>query len=157
MLECRVASVDEQTTVSSKAHNDAIRQLIAIGEERGSLLRVEIDALLPVDGAHDSLTKSDLMHEAGERVREGVQEQTADRRLSVSFADSWTLADAYRCSPVSCRITPNVAPGSVPAMNVSRIVPAAHGSVTSPVVGSTDMTTMFAGGTNRSAASRPSM
>ncbi len=73
MLACRVASVDEQTTVSSEAHNDAIRQLIAIGEESGSLLREEIDALLPVDGAHDSLTKSDLMHEAGERVREGVQ------------------------------------------------------------------------------------
>ncbi len=63
MLECRVASVDEQTTVSSEAHNDAIRQLIAIGEESGSLLREEIDALLPVDGAHDSRIKSDLMHE----------------------------------------------------------------------------------------------
>ena len=34
MLACRVASVHEQTTVSSEAHNDAIRQLIAIGEER---------------------------------------------------------------------------------------------------------------------------
>ena len=60
-------------------------------------------------------------------------------------------------SPVSYRFTPNVAPGSVPAMNVSRIAPAAPGSVTAPVIGSTEVKTMLAGGTNRSAVSRPSM
>ena len=59
--------------------------------------------------------------------------------------------------PVSCRFTLNVTPGSVPAMNVSRIAPAAPGSVTAPVIGSTEVKTMLAGGTNRSAVSRPSM
>ena len=35
--------------MSSGEPNDAVRQLIAIGEEKGHLLREEIDALLPVD------------------------------------------------------------------------------------------------------------
>ena len=43
-----------QTTVSpvsSGERNEAIRQLIALGEEKGYLLREEIDALLPADVA----------------------------------------------------------------------------------------------------------
>ena len=39
----------EHTPVSSEAHNDAVHQVIALGEEKGYLLREEIDARLPVD------------------------------------------------------------------------------------------------------------
>ena len=42
---------DQGGMVSSGEQNDAVRQLIAIGEEKGYLLREEIDALLPADVA----------------------------------------------------------------------------------------------------------
>ncbi len=47
-----VARADQQgVTVSSGERNDAVRELIALGEEKGDLLREEIDALPPVDVA----------------------------------------------------------------------------------------------------------
>ena len=47
----------EQTTVSPVStgeQHDAVRELIALGEEKGDLLREEIDALLPVGSVGDS-------------------------------------------------------------------------------------------------------
>ena len=46
-----MARADQGVTVSSGEHNDAVRELIALGEEKGDLLREEIDALLPADVA----------------------------------------------------------------------------------------------------------
>ena len=42
---------DRAGSVSTGEQDEAIRQLIAIGEEKGYLLREEIDALLPADVA----------------------------------------------------------------------------------------------------------
>ena len=114
--------------------------------------------------AKDSCTNADVKQGVtrvsySPRVRTppGVAQRTEEEESRSVSADPWKLPSAYRCSPVSCQFTPNVAPGSVPAMNVSRIAPAAPGSVTAPVIGSTEVKTMLAGGTNRSAVSCPSM
>ena len=42
---------DRAGSVSTGEQDEAIRQLIAIGEEKGYLLREEIDSLLPADVA----------------------------------------------------------------------------------------------------------
>ena len=45
------ARADHGVTVSSEEQHDAVCRLIAIGSEKGYLLREEIDAHLPVDVA----------------------------------------------------------------------------------------------------------
>ena len=91
------------------------------------------------------------------RILRGLRKRATSLGFELVEASTGLVGEGASFSGVSYRFTPNVAPGSVPAMNVSRIAPATPGSVTAPVIGSTEVKTMLAGGTNRSAVSRPSM
>ena len=55
----------DRASVSGGEQDEAVRQLIALGEEKGYLLRDEIDARLPVD-VTASVVLDDLLSRCGE-------------------------------------------------------------------------------------------